>query len=65
MGLACIRGIVEKMGEKLVLRIIEIFDELLQKSTEQKQSLGVCRLLYSIAGSAHHRLLQIISPKLV
>jgi len=29
MGLACIRGIVEKMGEKLVLRIIEIFSELL------------------------------------
>lgn len=25
----------------------------------------MCRLLYSIAGSAHHRLLQIISPKLV
>jgi hypothetical protein len=65
MGLTCIRGIVEKMGEKLVLRVIEIFEELLGKAQEKNQSLGVCRLLYSIAGSANHRLLQIISPKLV
>jgi hypothetical protein len=36
MGLSCIRGIVEKMGEKLVLRVIEIFQELLQTATEKK-----------------------------
>lgn len=65
MGLSCIKGIVEKMGEKVVLRVIDIFEGLLAKATEQKQSHGVVRLLYSIAGSAHHRMLQIISPKLV
>jgi len=53
------------MGEQLVLRVIEIFSELLETATEKRQSLGVCKLLYSIAGSAHHRLLQICSPKLV
>lgn len=65
MGLACTRGIVEKMGEKLVLRAIEIFEELLEKVTEKTQSLGICRVLFNMACSANHRLLQIISPKLV
>jgi len=35
MGLSCIRGIVEKMGEKLVLRAIEIFENLLDKATDK------------------------------
>jgi len=35
MGLGCIRGIVEKMGEKIVARAIEIFENLLEKATEK------------------------------
>jgi hypothetical protein len=65
MGLSCIRGIVEKMGEKLVLRAIEIFESLLEKATEKTQSVGICRVMFNMAGAATHRLLQIISPKLV
>lgn len=65
MGLSCIKGIVEKMGDKVVLRVIEIFEGLLSQATEKKQSLGVCRLLFSMATGAHHRLLQVIAPKLI
>ena len=65
MGLQCIRGIVEKMGEKLVGRAIEIFEQLLDKSTDKAQSVGICRVMFNMAGSASHRLLQIISPRLL
>lgn len=65
MGLSCIRGIVEKMGEKLVIRAIEIFENLLEKVTEKTQSVGICKVIFNMAGAASHRLLQIISPKLV
>lgn len=34
MGLGCIRGIVEKMGEQLVLSCIDIFETLLNQATE-------------------------------
>jgi hypothetical protein len=57
MGLSCIRGIVEKMGEKLVLRAIEIFESLLEKATEKTQSVGICRVMFNMAGAATHRLL--------
>ena len=63
--MSCIRGIVEKMGEKLVLRAIEIFESLLEKATDKTQSVGICRVMFNMAGSASYRLLQIISPKLV
>jgi len=65
MGLACIRGIVEKMGEKIVIRAIEIFENLLEKATERTQSVGICKVIFTMAQAAQHRLLQIISPRLV
>jgi hypothetical protein len=65
MGLACIRGIVEKMGEKLVGRAIEIFEAELNKAVNKTQTVGVCRVLFNMASSAPHRLLMTISPKLV
>jgi hypothetical protein len=65
MGLATIRGIVEKMGEKLVCRAIEIFESELNKAVNKNQTVGVCRALFNMASSAPHRLLITISPKLV
>ena len=65
MGLATIRGIVEKMGEKLVGRAIEIFETELNKAVNKNQTVGVCRALFNMASSAPHRLLITISPKLV
>jgi hypothetical protein len=35
MGLSCIRGIVEKMGEKLVGRAIEIFEHHLEMAVDK------------------------------
>ena len=34
MGLACMRGMVEKFGEKLVSRALDILERLLEKATE-------------------------------
>lgn len=49
MGLGCIRGIVEKMGEKIVARAIEIFENLLEKATEKTQSVGICKVIFTMA----------------
>lgn len=65
MGLACIRGIVEKMGEKLVCRAIEIFEHEMDKAVDKTQTVGVCRVLFNMASSAPHRILTVISPRLV
>lgn len=57
MGLGCIRGIVEKMGEALVLSCIEIFETLLEQATDITQLVGLCRVIYNMASGASHRLL--------
>lgn len=36
MGLACMRGLVEKFGEKLVGRALDIFEHLLDMATESQ-----------------------------
>jgi hypothetical protein len=53
------------MGEKLVTRAIEIFESLLDNATEKTQSVGICKVIFNMAGAASYRLLQTISPKLV
>jgi hypothetical protein len=66
MGLSCIRGIVEKMGEKLVINSIEIFEELLNQSSQEASKLvGICRVMFNMAQAASFRLLQTISPRIV
>lgn len=65
MGLSCMRGLVEKFGEKLVNQSLDIFEELLEKATDNNQNVGICRVMYNMASAASHKLLQNISPKLV
>lgn len=35
MGLACMRGLVEKFGEKLVNEALDIFEEILENVEDQ------------------------------
>jgi hypothetical protein len=35
MGLSCMRGLVEKFGEKLVSEALDILEEILESSTER------------------------------
>ena len=65
MGLSCIRGIVEKMGEKLVITAIDIFEGLLEGSDDVSKLSGLCSVIFNMAQAASYRLLAVISPKLV
>ena len=61
MGLGCMRGLVEKFGEKLVGRALDIFEQLLNKSTENNQTVGICKVMFNMVSASTHRLLQQIS----
>jgi len=65
MGLACMRGMVEKFGEKVVNKVLDIFETLLDKSTDSSQTVGICRVLFNMASAASYRLLVNISPKIM
>jgi len=65
MGLGCMRGLVEKFGEKLVHEALDIFENLLDTATDLTQTVGVCRVLCNMAQAASHRLLIQISPRLM
>lgn len=65
MGLGCMRGLVEKFGEKLVNEALDIFENLLDSATDLSQTVGVCRVLCNMAQVASHRLLIQISPRLL
>ena len=49
MGLACMRGVVEKFGEKLIGQAIDIFESLIETSSSQKSTVGVIRVMYNMA----------------
>jgi hypothetical protein len=57
MGLSCMRGLVEKFGEKLVNEALDIFEEILESATQRTETVGVCRALMNMASAASHRLL--------
>lgn len=59
------RGLVEKFGEKLVNRALDIFEKLLDSVTESSEAVGICQVLYHMVAAASHRLLQQISPRII
>ena len=59
------RGLVEKFGEKLVNRALDIFERLLDTVTESNETVGICKVLYHMVSAASHRLLQQISPRVI
>ena len=65
MGLSCMRGLVEKFGEKLVNRALDIFENLLDTATESNQTVGICRVMFNMVSASTHRLLQQISQRMI
>ena len=65
MGLMCMRGLVEKFGEKLVNRALDIFERKLDTVTEASQSVGICKVMFNMVAAASHRLLTSISPRMI
>lgn len=57
MGLSCMRGLVEKFGEKIVNRALDIFEEKLNKVTDNTHTIGICRVMFNMVSAAPHRLL--------
>jgi hypothetical protein len=57
MGLSCMRGLVEKFGEKLVNRALDIFENLLETATENNQAVGICKVMYNMVSASTYRLL--------
>lgn len=57
MGLNCLRGIVEKFGEKFVGEIIDIFESYQERATTQSETLAVSKSLYNMAFSAPIKLI--------
>jgi len=49
MGLACVRGLVEKFGERIANESLDIFEGYLERATELRQTAGVARVLVNMA----------------
>lgn len=64
MGLACMRGLVEKFGERIVNESLDIFESYLEQATDQHQTSGINRVILNMAGAASHRLLLQIKTRL-
>jgi hypothetical protein len=64
MGLACMRGLVEKFGERIVNESLDIFEGYLEQATDQHQTSGINRVILNMAGAASHRLLLQIKTRL-
>ena len=59
------RSLVEKFGEKLVNKALDIFERLLDTVTESAQTVGICQVMFHMVSAAAHRLLAIISPRII
>jgi len=59
------RGMVEKFGEKLINQAIDIFEQLIEQSSNQQSTVGVIRVMFNMAQAATYRILTHISPRIV
>ena len=57
MGLNCMRGLVEKFGEKIVNQALDIIEIYLEKATELKQTIGITKVIYNMTQAAPIKLL--------
>lgn len=65
MGLACMRGLVIRFGERIVNESLDIFESYLEKSTDQKQTSGITRVILNITQAASVRLLSAIKARII
>lgn len=52
MGLNCLRGLVEKFGEQIVNKSIDIFEVYLERATETAQVIGISKALFNMVEAA-------------
>lgn len=64
MGLACMRGLVEKFGERIVNESLDIFETYLAEATDLSQTAGIGRVILNMSKAASHRLLHMIKNRL-
>ena len=57
MGLNCMRGLVEKFGEKIVTEAIDILESYLERATDNSQIIGISKALLNMAAAAPTKLL--------
>ena len=65
MGLHCMRGLVEKFGEKLVNPALETLCIYLEKASENNQIVGISKLLMHMATAGSYRLLMEVRSKFI
>jgi hypothetical protein len=64
MGLACMRGLVEKFGERIVNQSLDIFEGYLEQAQDANQTAGINRVILNMARAASYRILQQIKNRL-
>ena len=57
MGLACMRGLVEKFGERIVNQSLDIFEGYLEQAKDSTQTSGINRVILNMASAASYRIL--------
>jgi hypothetical protein len=65
MGLNCMRGIVEKFGEKIVGESLDIFESYLERATDAGQTVGISKALYNMAEASPLKLLHDIRNRII
>jgi len=57
MGLNCMRGIVEKFGEKFVSETIDILESYMERATSIDQTIAVTKAIYNMVAAAPIKLI--------
>jgi hypothetical protein len=57
MGLNCMRGIVEKFGEKFVSESVDILESYMERATDIGQTIAVAKAIYNMTFAAPIKLL--------
>lgn len=64
MGLGCSRSLVEKFGEKLVGKSIDILESYLDKVTDAQQNIAISKIFFNMASAASNKILKMTSARL-
>jgi len=63
--LSCMRGMVEKFGEKLINQAIDIFEQLIEQNKQDDKTIGIIRVMFNMAQAATYRILTHIAPRII
>jgi signal transduction protein with GAF and PtsI domain len=65
MGLGCMRGLVEKFGERIVNESLDILEAYLEQTRDASKTTGISRVILNMAEAASHRILYSIKQRLI